>query len=334
MLLAADLLLHIDDLTAKPANALRTMALNFLDGLPVAIPMACVVGAAWSMSRAVRFREITAIRCGGIPLQYSLLPILAVGLLIAAGLAFFEDRVLVPIRGALLQADLGDQDVNAPRPRLLNDRWWYAKGSFVLSAEEFNGDASVLTDVSVFRLDDNRKIVERIIADEAAFLEENAWEFRNARTIQFGGPERFARSTAPTLQMNLGLSDQDLARAVPPSEAMTLRTLRRRVRKLEKIHDPAAPLLASAYHARLAQPLSILILLLLVIPIAIGDVERGDSLSRALLQSIAVSAGFWGVWVFAILTSRSGILPAAIPIWGACTAVSLFGYWRFRTINE
>ena len=62
--LTADSLLHLDDFGRLGlAAALNNSLLRSLDILPQGVPTACALGVALSLARAMRFREITAIRC-------------------------------------------------------------------------------------------------------------------------------------------------------------------------------------------------------------------------------------------------------------------------------
>ena len=74
--IAADTLLHLDELEGGVSAWLAGLD-RMLDVVPLGVPMSCAVGVVWSITRAVRSREITAIRCGGIPLRSALLPIVA-----------------------------------------------------------------------------------------------------------------------------------------------------------------------------------------------------------------------------------------------------------------
>ena len=90
----------------------------------------------------------------------------------------------------------------------------------------------------------------------------------------------------------------------------------------------------STFHARLAQPLAALVLVLFAIRFAIGDVEQGDSLARALLMAFAVTGLFWLCWTGALLLARSGLLPAELPVWGTLALGLTLGFGRFRAIPE
>ena len=91
---AADTLVHLDAVGDSVSGALAAVLHRLLVVIPLAVPLSCLVGVVWSLTRAVRSREITAIRCGGIPLRYALLPVLVTAVLIGGALGYFEDRVI------------------------------------------------------------------------------------------------------------------------------------------------------------------------------------------------------------------------------------------------
>ena len=96
--MAADSVAHIDMLSSGSGQAFRQILFRLLEVIPVIVPLSCLAGIVWSLSRAVRDREITAIRCGGIRLRSVLVPVLVLCFLISGALILFEDRVLIPTR--------------------------------------------------------------------------------------------------------------------------------------------------------------------------------------------------------------------------------------------
>lgn len=293
--------------------------------------MACLVGVVFSLSHAVRFREITAIRCGGIPLQSVLVPILTASLVIAALIGLFEDRVIIPSR--LAQLEGAEHTSEQPVPHQAGGRWWYSSGRLIFSAADYDRESRTLLGVTMFELDASRSIGRRIDAESALSLEGNTWEFHAARIRTFASQGGLKLEASDSLRVDLGVSAADLERAAPPTPATSLHKLARRIRAFAG--NPAELLLLeAAFHERLARPLAALILVLLAIPFAIGDVERGDSLPRALLRSVIAAGVFWTLWTFAMLAARSGTLPPALPIWGAIVLLCGLGAWRFRLISE
>ena len=58
----AEVVLHLERFQADPSGMWKLALFRTLEVLPLGLPLACLVGAAWSLTRAARFRELTAIR--------------------------------------------------------------------------------------------------------------------------------------------------------------------------------------------------------------------------------------------------------------------------------
>lgn len=329
---AGDTLLHIAEFGAAPYARLQRTVLAGLEQLPVGVPLACMVGVVWSVTRAVRHREVTAIRSGGIPLRRALLPILIACLAIGVGVAFAEDRLLVPAR---VLVEVMEQELDgAPRvqPRYSNGRWWIASGPSVFSAADWDPAAGRLVDVTMLEYDASGRIARRIDALEARPGEGTLWRFAQARVFDF---DRAGLKTmrAESLEVDLGIRGDEFERALSGVGSLSLHKLARRIREHTGSVESFAPL-AVSFHSRLAQPLSVLILVLFAIPFAVGDVERGDSLARALLWSMGAAIAYWVVWTLALATGNSGAAPPALLVWGTTVAFLAAGGWRFRAISE
>ena len=325
-LIAADTLLHLDDLDGGLSAWLDGLD-RMLDVIPLGVPMACTVGVVWSLTRAVRSREITAIRCGGIPLRTALLPIVAASAVISLLLGVFQDRVSVQLRQERFDAQ---QDAERARPVKRNGHWWYASGASVFVATGYDAKTGSLEDVTWFEYSEQRTIRLRIDAASAVHVDGNHWEFRDAVVRSFGG-ERLGLRVEPTVRVDLGLSTQDLEHAGRPARYETLHGLASRMR------DEAGEQLTSleaSFHGRLAQPLSVLVLVLLALPFAVRDAERGDSFPRALLAALVAAGGFFALWSGALLAARMGILPPALPVWAVMLGVLAAASWRFRQVSE
>ncbi len=329
---AADVLLHVDELAGHFASGMREVALRAYPVFPIAVPISCLIGAVLCLTRMARNRELIAIQTGGIRLQAALLPIVLTCAGVALGLGVIEDRLLLPARAALEQGRTADggQDVRMPE-RLLR-RWWFASGTSIFSASDYDAKDRVLRDVTVFLFDEQRAIRERIDAKSAANLDGETWEIRDANVLEFPQVGGIERRSVLALRLDLGITSREMERAAKPPAWTTLHQLARQIRKSAGDAAEVAKL-ELAFHSRLAQPLAVLILVLLALPLATGDV-RGETLPRALLRALLAAAGFWLAWTLALLTARSGVVPPAVPIWGVTLSALALGVWRFRGIEE
>ena len=331
--LTADSLLHIDDFGSEGIGALRNGLLRSLDILPQGVPTACALGAALSLARAMRFREITAVRCGGIKLRAALVPLLGVTVLIAVALGFVQDRVLVPAHQTL--EGLAEKD-REDRPTQAADRWWYVSGDWTFSADDFDPAQKLMTGVNAFEFDDTRKPMRRLDSTRAVYLGSGQWEFFEVidrRFLPDGGIE-LKRYDRLALHLGVELAPQ-LLRTTTGRAAHEAMTLHRLVDSLgEATNETERSTLLTAYHGRLALPLAAVALVLLSIPAAIREGGRDDTLSRALLNVLGAVAGFWVAWSVVLVEPLSPHVPPALPVWGTVGAALALGAWRFRSISE
>ncbi len=331
--LTADSLLHLDEFGTEGIGALRNGLLRSLDILPQGVPTACALGAALSLARAMRFREITAIRCGGIQLRAALVPLLAITVLIAVALGFVQDRVLVPAHQTL--EGLVEKD-REDRPTMAAGRWWYVSGDWTFSADDFDSTQKLMTGVSAFQFDERRKPERRLDSQRAVYLGSGQWEFFEVIDRRFLPEGTIALEHYDRLSLHLGVElAPQLLRTTTGRAAHEAMTLHRLVDSLgEAVNETERATLLTAYHGRLALPLAAIALVLLSIPAAIREGGRDDTLSRALLNVLLAVAGFWIAWSVVLVEPLSPHVPAALPVWGTMATALALGAWRFRSISE
>ena len=331
--LAGDSLRHLDAFGRDRTLGLWRVAGGVLDAIPYGVPIACLAGAVWTLSRAVRNREIVAIRAGGIPLRRALAPLLLGSLGVAIALGFFEDRIANPARFAMARAieerDAGD----GHRPREIAGRFWHASAGAVFSAGAYDRDSRTLSDVTVFRFDPGGAFRERIDAGTVVNIERDVWEFRDLRVREFRRSGDVEKRRPGGLRLDLGLSGADLEKLRRPARLRPLSDLYR------ELGDPAGPpreaaALATVFHSRALEPLAVVALVLFAIPLALGAAERGESLPRALLLSVAWAAGYWLAWALALQVSQRGSLPPFLPLWGVALGALALGLERYRRLRE
>jgi lipopolysaccharide export LptBFGC system permease protein LptF len=325
--LAGDSLRRLDEFARGGREALRELALVSTEILPYSVPIACLAGTVWTLSRALRNRELVAIRSGGIPLRRALAPLLAAAAAIALALGVFVDRVVVPARIALESAAPAEPG----RPRELAGRYWKAHESSVFSAGGYDAATRTLSDVTIFKFDETGRIAERIDAEQAENIEGAVWELRNARLRSFDPGGGIGTERHADLRLDLGVGGEQYERARANPAQLSLHRMARALRRAE---PEQAAILGSAFHSRLLEPLSVLILVLFAIPLVAGDAERGDSLPRALLRALLFALGFWLCWTLAILASRLPGVPAFAPTWTLVLVALGLGVWRYRRISE
>jgi lipopolysaccharide export system permease protein len=87
---------------------LQVFGLNLAWMLALAIPMAVLVATLMAFGRLSQDNEITALKAGGVSIYRLVLPALAASVVLAAGMAYFNDRILPELnhRSRLLASDI------------------------------------------------------------------------------------------------------------------------------------------------------------------------------------------------------------------------------------
>ncbi len=118
-ILVMDFILEILNLIiGKGLNALvilQVFGLNLAWMLALAIPMAVLVSTLMAFGRLSQDNEITALKAGGVSLYRVILPALIASIIIACGMAFFNDRILPELNH---KARLLMTDIHQKRPTL------------------------------------------------------------------------------------------------------------------------------------------------------------------------------------------------------------------------
>ncbi len=118
--------------------------------IAMTMPMAVLVAVLYAFSRLTGDNEITAFKAGGVSLLRLLLPILVAGSVLAAGMVFFNDRILPESNHALRQllTDIGRKRPTFElRERVVNE---VATDKLFLQAARIDRMRSVLEDLVIF----------------------------------------------------------------------------------------------------------------------------------------------------------------------------------------
>ncbi len=231
------------------------MALLRLPGqFRTVLPLCVLLGALFAFRHLTRSRELVVARASGISVWQFLAP--------ALGLALVTGIVGVTVLGpaAAILRDWADrvEDTYLPAGTAAvsvgTSGIWMAErtegGQILINAADADGDAGRLRSVTMFRLDGDGRLVERIDAD-AARLMEDAWVLeaalvtdRDGRTVRHGGDlsvaseltwQRIEHAGAPVETMSVW----DLPAAAAAQERAGLSSLRHRLQLHTLLASPA-----------------------------------------------------------------------------------------------
>jgi len=166
-ILVMDFILEVlNMIIGKGLNAfviLQVFVLNLAWMLALAIPMAVLVAALMAFGRLSQDNEITALKASGVSIYRLVLPALAASVIVAAGMAFFNDRALPELNH---HARLLMTDIHQKRPT-----WNLKENVFIDDVPGYNilikkidPQSSDVRGVTIYDLK-NRRMPRTIIAE-------------------------------------------------------------------------------------------------------------------------------------------------------------------------
>jgi lipopolysaccharide export system permease protein len=254
-----------------------------------AIPVATLIGTMSMFAGLAGHNEIIAIRAAGITL-YRIVAALAPAALFI-GFAYFVLLVLVTpntevaIHGWLVTPDEETETAGDGMPQ---GNFWVSSGPNVLSFDGVSEDGTQLQKVSLYRLDDDGRLVERTTAAQAVRLD-GFWRLDAVVRTSVGEPEPRAE-TFDTLEMPGGPRPAEvLAAAVPTARARLVQPGGLNAEVWSGANSPSFYL--TSFYQAIAAPLVPLIMVLAAAPLAFGT-SRHPARGTAALAALALGFGF------------------------------------------
>ncbi|MDO8411753.1 MAG: LptF/LptG family permease [Phenylobacterium sp.] len=281
--------------------------------LEQAAPLAVLAGALFAFGQLAREQAVTAMRAAGVSV-YRLLAVSAV-----AGLG-------------VLVVDLMVLEVVAPRTDLALANWWRAtaaeadraepglqafrSGDELVVARASDEQGNRLDEVRIYRRDGQGQVSERIAAPMATYGAEG-WRLDQPSLTRFTEGEAMA-STAEALIWPTPLRPADV-RALLFSDQATSGAIARRALGGVGSERPES-YYAVRVHRTLAEPMAVLVMLLLAAPVALANFRTTQG---AVLSAAALAAGLTFLVLDGLLTAL-GEGGALAPVLAAWTAPAVF----------
>jgi LPS export ABC transporter permease LptG len=301
--------------------------------LPYTLPVACLTAGVVSVTVLARTGELTAIKASGISVRRTTVPLVAITAVVCGAFFLVQDRIAPTTNQKRLE--LKDQIADrSPRTYGLppGGGWifgadgthLYHYGFFDDARVEFR-DLSVLTlDRASFRFLDHRH-ADRATWNGASWTMKDVWH-RNL-PVAPGDRSTFEWSEEDTVDGldppgHFAASAESLDRRSRVADQMNVEELRARIRALAQSgYDTTR--LEVAYHAKFAQPLSPLVMLLLGLPFAFRVGRRGSLYGVGV--SILLVIVYWATLATFQALGLETILPPLLAAWAPNVLYGLLG---------
>jgi LPS export ABC transporter permease LptG len=296
--------------------------------LPFLLPVGSFGAAFLCLGLPARALEILAAKTSGIaPLRIAA-PVLATASAFSLLALFLNETVVLQTAERLDGGHDGGELFQS------SGTFWYQRGNTLFEVKGADRDTQTLQGVVIYERDANGRLLRRVEADVAHIEADHRWRLENARFREFprNEPEAAPRTELHTSAW-LELGDAaDLALLGADPRGLTLLRLREYIRAVEREGRDTARY-RSLWHARLADPVSVLLFAVLGAPLGFA-VERARSLGAAAIQGVGLLGGYYALQTSASVIGSAGFAAAALAPWFVLAAFAVFGAWRLARLSS
>lgn len=332
--LVVDFLDRIDNFLEVHVPMAR-VAYYFLMSVPSVVfqlaPVAVLVSILISLGLLAQNSEVVAMKASGVSLVRLSRPIFFASLLIAGSVFFLSDTIL-PRSSAEVNAIWTieverQQDAASP----IHHDVWFRKENLVLHFLRYDERARTIDGVTIYRMDKNFRLAERIEA-QSALLAGGHWEFRDGliKTYLPDGQVSVRRFEHDAIE--LPDMPQEFSHVQRSADEMSFAELTAWIRQMEvEGYDPQR--YQVDLQLKIAFPFMCVIMALIGLPIAFWK-EKGGGIALG----IGVGIGLSFVYVVFLGLSRalgySGLLPPLVAAWMPNLIFTLLGLFLFTHVRQ
>ena len=276
------------------------------------IPIAALIATLLSLGSLSRHNEIVAMRAGGLSLGRIIAPVLFAGFLIAS-FGFMNNEIIMPHYAARanyirkVEMEKKEQRVVFQQRHL----WLRGPDNSIANIEFVAPDGYEMFGVHIYKLNLDYTLRERIEAGSLAW-EDEAWRLKKSRKYTPAG-DRVLTGTADGEIYNIVEAPEDLGMIVKGAEEMNFKELWDYVQRL-KFSGYNAVRYEVDLHAKVAFPLSSLLMVMIATPLSLHRIRSGGT-SKGIALAIFIAFVYWGVMSVGTALGRSGAAPPFVGAW-------------------
>jgi lipopolysaccharide export LptBFGC system permease protein LptF len=211
--------------------------------------------------------------------------------------------------------------------------FWYQRGNTLFNIRAADRDTRTLQGVAIYERDAAGHLVRSVHADVAHIEADSRWRLENAQFREFPRDAEAAPRTEMRELAWFELGDGgDLALLGADPRELSLAHLDQYIRALDSEGRDTVRY-RSLWHARLADPLSVLLFAVIGAPLGFS-VERARSLTAAAVLGITLLAGYYALQTSASVIGTSGFAATAFAPWFVLAAFAAYAGWSFARTSS
>ncbi len=309
--LLIDIFERLDRFLEKGAE-IDTIVLYFLVKIPLIIsqilPAVLLLALLVQLSLMQRDNEIVALESGGIPYR-KLILFFVIYAIIWSGIQFgFSQYLGVP--GQAKSEEIWDNlDKKKSKEEEVLKKIWIRKKNYMINMEKVWPKSQRASGVSVFRLNSDFTVIERVYLAESLYKQGSGWKLQGVELVD---PQDFSVSTKKEDSLSLSLDLETLltTKLYEDYEEMPFWQLSKRIEILRQSGSNVEPLV-TAWHMKLSYAFTVVLMAL----IGIVVVRIVDNIYLNISLGLCVTFLFYHVYVLGGTLGEKGIVPSWFGAW-------------------
>lgn len=296
-------------------------------------PIIVLVTTLITFSLLSRTNELIACKALGMSLYRLALPAVISAALVASTVGLLQSEVLAAsnARAAQLEAIVKGRGDDHRHAAASSRRWLYGKGNRLYNFAFFDEAKRELQRLQIFQFDDDYRLIDRWMVDEATYQEDGWWLFQSGWSRSWQGAEEvgFSEFDEP-MRYRLQESPEYFQGGLRRPEEMNYSELRTYIDDLES-SGQSVPQLEVALYEKITYPFISLIMALVALPFAFRLGRQGAlygiGLSLLLGVILLIVLG-----VFRAL-GENAILPPIVAVWSPSAIFGIFALYLFLGVR-
>lgn len=265
--------------------------------------VAALIGTVLGLGELASHNELMVMRTAGLSVARLGLSALAGGVLLLVLCVALGEWLAPP---AQRYADARRAELTGDNPNSLAGGIWARDAGVFLNIHEMNG-RNAAQGIFIYRLDDAHHLLAMSAAASAAFRQ-GSWILENVHSTELG-PAGAVTVNAASREWHTFLSPGLLSLFTVDSGSLSARGLYQYIGYL-RTNGINADRYVAAFWSRVAQPLSLLVMVLLALPFVFGPM-RSATTGQRLVIGILIGVGFYN---FNSIFMQSGVVFGLNPI--------------------
>ena len=313
---------RLDDFIRQDANVSSILRYFFFKA-PLFVsqmaPAAALTGSLLSLSLLSRSRELLALKACGFSTVQIARPLLLAAALLSTGVWLWNEFV-VPFSFHKARLINSEEIKKKPFKGFFDERgFWYHGENAFYHIEHFDQRASVLSGLTVYRLDGQFQVRSLVEISRAVWQEEQ-WKCDNFREKDISS---VSSSTAQACGSLLRETPDDFSIVALEAEEFSSQQLRQYIFDLRRKGLDTTVYQVDLY-LKGALPIATLAMTLLGLSLAIPG-ARQLTLATSLGFALVVGFGYWVLFALSVSLGHSGALSPFLSAWIANSATCLVG---------